>query len=82
MFIYTVHDTGPYRSFCQAYASLEEANARFDYLLNYFVKLSKPLKVRDWTIEAVPSQLRVAIISNVFENKPDDYIIYLTKHEI
>lgn len=82
MSIYTVHDNGPYRSFCKAFASFEEANAHFERLLTYFVKQSNPLKVRDWTTEAVPSQLRVAIISNVFENKPDDYIIYLTKHEL
>ena len=61
------------RSFCDAFASLEKANNRFEELTKYFEDINK-VAHRDWTTSSIPSQVRVYIIG--------DITLYLCKEEI
>lgn len=57
-----VHKT--HRSFCGVFTSFEEANTRFEILLKNFKKIYK-VQPRDWTIECLPSQIKVFIIGDI-----------------
>lgn len=57
-----VHKT--HRSFCGVFTSFKEANARFETLLKNFEKIYK-VQPRDWTIECLPSQIKVFIIGDI-----------------
>ena len=53
-----------YRSFCGVFTSFEEANTRFEILLKNFKKIYK-VQPREWTIECLPSQIKVFIIGDI-----------------
>ena len=57
-----VHKT--HRSFCGVFTSFEEANTRFEILLKNFKKIYK-VQPRKWTIECLPSQIKVFIIGDI-----------------
>lgn len=57
-----VHKT--HRSFCGVFTSFKEANSRFEMLLKNFKKIYK-VQPRDWTIECLPSQIKVFIIGDI-----------------
>ena len=57
-----VHKT--HRSFCGVFTSFEEANTRFEILLKNFKKIYK-VQPREWTIECIPSQIKVFIIGDI-----------------
>lgn len=63
--IYVVMQTHKtHRSFCGVFTSFEEANARFEALLEYFKKFYK-VQPKGWTIECLPSQIKVSIIGDI-----------------
>ena len=53
-----------YRSFCNVFTSFEEANARFEGLLNHYETIYK-VQPREWTTECLPSQIKVFIIGDI-----------------
>lgn len=53
-----------YRSFCDVFTSLEEADAKFEELLKYFKELNK-VQPRGWTTKSIPSQIKVSIIGDI-----------------
>lgn len=57
-----VHKT--YRSFCGVFTSFKEANARFETLLKNFKNIYK-VQPKKWTIECLPSQIKVFIIGDI-----------------
>lgn len=59
-----------YRSFCDIFTSFEEADNRFEELLNYYKHIEKVQPI-GWTTETIPYQLKVSIIKDV--------VLYLCK---
>ena len=57
-----VHKT--HRAFCGVFTSFEEANTRFEILLKNFKKIYKVQPI-EWTIECLPSQIKVFIIGDI-----------------
>lgn len=57
-----VHKT--HRSFCGVFTSFKEANARFETLLKNFKNIYK-VQPKKWTIECLPSQIKVFIIGDI-----------------
>lgn len=63
--IYVVMQTHKqYRSFCNVFTSFEEADARFEALLNHYESINK-VQPRGWTTETIPSQIKVSIIGDI-----------------
>lgn len=63
--IYVVMQTHKqYRSFCNVFTSFEEADDRFEKLLNHYETIYK-IQPKGWTIESLPSQIKVSIIGDI-----------------
>lgn len=63
--IYTVMQVHKeYRSFCNVFTSFEEANAKFEELLNYFKEINK-IQPKEWNSKSIPSQIKTFNIGNI-----------------
>lgn len=63
--IYVVMQTHKqYRSFCSVFSSFEEADARFEGLLNHYKNIHK-IQPKGWTTKSIPSQIKVSVIGDI-----------------